>query len=113
MEIKMTCTLPTGYANLIGYSDVQPFEILSVSKSGKQITIREMDVQRDPAWVPDFVAGGFTAHCANQEDQRWFIVPNESNPAIKAHKRADGYFWSAYGRHRVAREPRKFYDYNF
>lgn len=32
---------------------------------------------------------------------------------MKAYKRADGYFWSAYGRHRVAREPRKFYDYNF
>jgi hypothetical protein len=109
----MTCTLPTGYANLIGYTDVQPFEILSVSKSGKQIVIREMDAQRDPNWVPDFVAGGFTAHCANQEDQRWVIVSNEASPAIKAHKRADGYFWSAYGRHRVAREPRKFYDYNF
>lgn len=109
----MTCTLPTGYANLIGYTDVQPFEILSVSKSGKQIIIREMDAQRDPNWVPDFVAGGFTANCANQEDQRWFIVPNEANPPIKAHKRADGYFWSAYGRHYVAREPRKFYDYNF
>lgn len=109
----MTCTLPTGFANLIGHSDVQPFEILSVSPSGKQIVIREMDAQRDPSWVPNFVAGGFTAHCANQDDQAWFIVSNEASPAIKAYLRADGCFWSAYGKHRVAREPRKFYDYNF
>jgi hypothetical protein len=109
----MTHTIPAGYANLIGYSDVQPFEILSANKSGKQIVIREMDAQRDPNWIPDFVAGGFTANCANQGDQAWFLVPNEANPAIKAHLRADGYFWSAYGKHRVASNPRKFYDYNF
>ena len=33
----------TKYANLIKYSDVEPFEIIATSKSGKQITIREMD----------------------------------------------------------------------
>jgi hypothetical protein len=111
--MTMTCTLPTGYANLIGYTDVQPFEILSVSPSGKQIIIREMDAHRHPNWMPNFVAGGFTANCSNQDDQRWSIVPNEANPAIKARLRVDGYFWSAYGKHRAASEPRKFYDYNF
>jgi len=112
-ETTMANALPTSYANQIGYSDVKPFEILSVTKSGKQILIREMDAERDPTWVPDFVAGGFTANCANQEDQKWIIQSNEANPVIKARKRADGYFWSYYGKHRIAREPRKFYDYNF
>jgi hypothetical protein len=111
--MTMTCTLPTGYANLILLSDIQPFEILSISKSGKKITIREMDAQLDQNWVPNFVAGGFTANCSNQEDQSWCFMPNEANPEIAAYKRADGYFWSTYGKHRVAAKPRKFYDYNF
>jgi hypothetical protein len=105
--------LPKAYANLIGYSDVEPFEVLSLSKSGKQITIRAMRVERDPSWKPEFHAGGFVANCSNQSSQRWNISADESSEAIKAHKRADGYFWSAFGKHRIEAQPRKFYDYNF
>ena len=105
--------LTQAYANLIRYSDVEPFEVLSISKSGKQITIRAMHAKLDPSWKPEMHVGGFVAHCSNQRSQRWNISADESRETIKAHKRADGYFWSAFGKHRIEAQPRKFYDYNF
>ena len=105
--------LPTAYANLYGYSDVHPYEVLAISKSGKQITIRAMKAERDPAWQPDFDIGGFSAHCSNQSDQRWMIESDSDGHTMKAHKRADGDFWGAYGRHRIDAKPRRFYDYHF
>lgn len=101
------------YANLIGYSDVQPYEVLSVSKSGKQIVVRAMAYERDETWKPEFVQGGFVANCTNQNDQRWIIKPDADGVELKARKRKDGYFWSVFGRHHVEDAPRKFYDYNF
>jgi hypothetical protein len=111
--MTMTCTLPTGYANLYGYSDVQPYEVLAISKSGKQITIRSMKAELDPTWNAEFHAGGFLAHCSNQSEQRWMIEIDQKSPPMKAYKRADGYFHSALGKHKIDIRPRSFYDYNF
>jgi len=101
------------YANQIGYSDVHPFEVLAVSKSGKQITIRPMQCELDPNWQPEIVPGGFAGHCVNQQGQRWVITSDEDAAPIKAHKRSDGYYYSAWGKHRIEDQPRRFYDYNF
>lgn len=106
-------TITNKYANLIGYSDTKPFEIVSVSKSGKQITIREMNAERDPSWKPKFHAGGFSAHCSNQASQKWVITSDEDAITVKAHLRKDGRFHSAYGKHKIEDEPRCFYDFNF
>lgn len=103
----------TTYANLYGYSDVHPYEVIATSKSGKQITLRAMNAEQDPTWKPEFHAGGFLAHCANQNEQRWIITPDESGSVIKAYLRKDGRFHSAYGKHKIEEKPRKFYDYNF
>lgn len=105
--------LPKAYANQIGYSDIMPFEILSMSKSGKQITIRAMHAELDLNWKPEFHAGGFVANCSNQSEQEWVITSDEDGAVIKAHKRADGYFYSAWGKHKISDRPRRFYDYNF
>jgi len=105
--------LPAAYANLYGYSDVRPYEVVSISKSGKQITIRSMKFERDQTWQPEFDMGGFVAHCVNQIEQRWLIESDPEGYTMKAHKRADGYFHSPYGKHRIDAEPRVFYDYNF
>jgi hypothetical protein len=109
---KMT-NLPAAYANLYGYSDVRPYEVVSISKSGKQITIRSMKFERDQTWQPEFDMGGFVAHCVNQIEQRWLIESDPDGYTMKAHKRADGYFHSPYGKHRIDAKPRAFYDYNF
>lgn len=105
--------LPKAYANMIGYSDIVPFEVLSISKSGKQITIREMEATVDPSFQLAYEVGGFMGHAANQSDQKWIIKSDPEGAVLKAHKRADGYFHSAWGKHRIEAAPRRFYDWNF
>jgi hypothetical protein len=106
-------TLPKAYANMIGWSDITPFEIVKTSPSGKQLTLRAMNYKLNPDWKPEFHAGGFAANCSNLNEQKWIIESNEQGLILKANKRADGYYWSAYGKHRIEAAPRRFYDYNF
>lgn len=100
------------FANLALFSDVKPYEIVRVV-SDKTIEIREMKVERDVSWKPDFAVGGFVAHCKNQNEQKHIIKVDEENPVIRARLRKDGKFHSAYGKHVLTDEPRYFYDYNF
>ena len=101
----------TQYANLIGYSDVKPFEIIAQTKT--TITIRDMDAVIDPDWKPVFHVGGFAAHCSNQHEQKWIITSKPDGFTMKAHLRNDGKYHSAYGKHMISDEPECFYDYNF
>ena len=52
------------YANHIGYSDVNPFEIIR-RVSDKTLELRAMNAERDPSWNPDFVPGGFFGTVVN------------------------------------------------
>ncbi len=111
----MTMTPTTDrFANHCGYSDVEPFEITRVvGKMGKCIEVRAMKYERDESVKLDFHVGGFSAHCSNQNEQKWIITPNPDGYVMKAYLRKDGYFHSAWGRHAIADEPRRHYDYNF
>ena len=101
------------YANRIGYSDVDPYEI--VKRIGdKAIEVREMDAVRDKSVTLEFIPGGFCGHTVDQEKQKWIITSNPNNPVIRLRLHKDGSWRSAGGsRHLLAEEPRKFYDYNF
>ena len=101
------------YANQYGYSDVQPHEVVNI-KTAKKIEIRAMDAEKDPSWKPKFHPGGFSAHCSNQQDQKWFYKSLKSFPifAIRLHK--DGWWRDLDGkRFRLSWKPKKFHDYNF
>lgn len=54
--------------------DVVPGTV--VTRTAKRCTVRYDDVARDPSWEPEFVAGGFSGHCVNQDSQRWIITDN-------------------------------------
>lgn len=99
------------HANNLGWTDVNPFEIVKVV-SAKTIEVRMMDSVELP-WERDFHEGGFFGHTSNQNEQKWKITSNPSNPVMKARLRKDGYFHSDHGRHSLSNEPRKFYDNNF
>jgi hypothetical protein len=99
------------YANHIGWTDVNPYEIVRVI-SNKTIEIRAMDAKKLP-WKAEWVEGGFAGHCTNQRDQKWDIVSNDDVPTVRARLRKDGYYHSAHGKHLLGESPRKFYDYNF
>lgn len=100
------------YANLTGYSDVTPYEVVR-RISEKTIEIRMMDFENNPDWKPEFVAGGFAANCVNQNEQKWIYKSNTQNPVIRARLRKDGKWHSAHGPHRMSDKPHRFYDYNF
>jgi hypothetical protein len=100
------------HANMHGYTDIQPYEIVK-KISDKTIEIRRMKAERDPAWNPEFIQGGFAGHCVNNHEQRWFITSDNESPIIRARLRKDGYYHSKVGRHVLSDKPRYFYDYNF
>ena len=70
------------YANQYGYSDVEPFEVVRVI-SDKTIEVRAMDAEKDDSVKLEFHVGGFSAHCSNQHQQKWFITSNPNNPVIR------------------------------
>ena len=101
------------YANLLGYSDVNPFEVVNVV-SDKTIEVREMNTVRDDSIKLEFHVGGFSAHCSNQRDQKWTITSDETAPVIRIRLSKNKGWKDKYGRRfQLADQPVKFYDYNF
>jgi hypothetical protein len=100
------------YANHIGWSDVDPYEVVRVI-SEKTIEIREMDAKRDDSVKLEFIPGGFSAHCSNQRDQKWFITSNPENRVIRIRLGKKGWKDAHGRRFALSDEPVKFYDYNF
>lgn len=102
------------YANHIGYSDVNPYEIVR-RVSDRTIEIREMNaVRSNPENKLGFVPGGFVGHCANQDEQEWTITSNPEARVKRIRLHKDGRWRCKHGeRFVLAVQPRKFYDYNF
>lgn len=100
------------YANLYLYSDVRPYEIVR-RVSDKTIEVRELDAELNADWTPEIVSGGFSGHCTNQNSQQWTFRSNPDAPVVRVRLRKDGQWHSAYGRHVIQPEPRRFYDFNF
>jgi hypothetical protein len=100
------------YANMLGYTDVEPFEVVKII-SDKTIEIRAMDSEALP-WKRDFHPGGFFGHTSNQSEQKWNITSNENNPVFRIRLSKNKGWKNAGGsRFQLADEPRKFYDFNF
>ncbi len=99
------------FANRIGYSDINPYEI--IGKFGKiGFIIREMECVLN--FKPEFITGGFSAHCTNNSEQKWIIKPNENNPSIKVRLHKDGYLHDRNGgKYAMDDIPLKVYDFNF
>ena len=100
------------YANLIGYSDIVPFEIVRVV-SEKTIEIREMDAALVEGWKPEMIVGGFSAHCVNNGTQEYTYSTREGSPVVRARLHKNGKWKSIHGEHRLSDKPKRFYDYNF
>lgn len=112
MTATTTATFPA-YANHIGYSDVDPYEIVRVI-SDKCVEVREMNAERDHSVKLEWAMGGFAGVCVNQNAQKWVITSNPEAPVERIRLHKDGR-WYGRGkrRFRLADAPRKFYDFNF
>jgi hypothetical protein len=100
------------YANHLGYSDVTPFEVIR-AVSDKTLEIREMKCERDESVKLEFHVGGFSAHCSNQRDQKWFISSDADAPIFRIRMGKKGWKDAHGRRFDVSDQPVKFYDYNF
>lgn len=111
------------FANRLGYSDVEPFEVVRHVKPGV-VEIRAMKAERLHKFEDlGFVPGGFVGHCGSQDQQRWDIQADAEAPVVvarlckakaSAYGRRPGFYYDRHGnRYQAAEEPRKFYDFNF
>jgi len=102
------------YANHIGYSDVNPFEIVR-RVSDRTIEIRAMNAERaNPKEDMGFIPGGFVGHFADQHKQQWTITSNTEAPVTRIRLQKDGQWRCKHGQRFVLGvKPVKFYDYNF
>ena len=101
------------YCNHIGYSDIEPYEVVRVV-SDKCVEVRRMKCKELP-WEREFYPGGFFGHTANQKEQKWEITPDEEAEVFKIRWSEANEQWQA-GKYRqfvMVDKPHKFYDYNF
>lgn len=99
------------HAHVVMYTDVYPVTI--VKKTATTLTVRRDKAERDPNWKPEFVVGGFAAHCTNNDEQRWIITedPDGYTETFRWSKRYNAYRDTAGCE--LLPEWRKKYDYNF
>lgn len=84
-----------------------------IKRSAKSLTIRQDKAILDPDFKPDFITGGFAAHCTNQDEQSYTYEPNEDGRIYKAYwsDRKRGFF--AEKCLRITKGRHEYYDYNF
>lgn len=105
--------MTTQYANQIGYSDVAPYEVVKII-SDKTLEVRGMTAEKDDSVKLEFHAGGFSSHCSNQRDQKWFITSNPQAEVVRIRLNKNGKWFDKYGnKFSLSDKPVKFYDYNF
>ncbi len=95
-----------------GYSDKEAYTVISRTKSK---VIAQMDKATiDPSFRPDFVSGGFVAHCTNQSEQTYTYEPDPNGSIMEiTFSKKDGRMYSKGTKSMVTLGRRKFYDYNF
>lgn len=95
------------------YSDKYACTVIARTKT--TLTIQRDKAIRDPNFKPEWIAGGFAAHCTNQDEQSYTYERNPQGTIYKCNwseKRgrfqhgSDGSIGVIRGRH-------EFYDYNF
>lgn len=105
--------LVQNYANRFGYSDVCPFEIIK-RISSKTLVVRSMTAVLDDAFKPNFIAGGFSAICTNNNKQEWVITSNPDGQVLRIRLQKNGTWKDANGhQYGLNSKPVKHYDYNF
>lgn len=97
-------------AHIKTYTDISPCTV--IKRTAKSITVRVDKAVLDPTWKPEFIPGGFSAHCVNNNEQRWIITddPNGEIEVFRFHKNVG---WVATNGLTLYPKWMKFYDYNF
>lgn len=97
------------HAHINHWSDVSPVTV--VKRTAKTITVRYDKATRDPNWKPEFIVGGFSAHCTNNDEQKWIIEEDENGRTETFRLRKIG--WRNSCDEKLYPEWAMHYDYNF
>ena len=95
------------YVNRVLYSDVDPVGKI-VEIKGKYKAILRVVIASENKIKMDFVVGGFSAHCLNNNHQEYdFFETDELIEISLSDTNMKNSFF------RIGEKPRKYYDYNF
>lgn len=83
-----------------------------VKRTPKTLTLRRCKATLSDDFKPDFVVGGFIAHCTNNGAQKWEYEEDEDGEIYKAHWSEKKKSFFVHGL-RVVSGRHEFYDYNF
>ena len=85
-----------------------------IKKTKTTITVQRDKATLDPNWKPEWVEGGFSAICTNQEDQTYTYERNPKGETytLRWNEKAGRYINHTQGI-RVYPGRHEFYDYNF
>lgn len=96
-------------AHICHWSDVTPVTV--IKRTAKTITVRHDKGTLDPNWKPEFVVGGFCAHCTNNDEQKW-IIEEDPNGRVETF-RLRNVGWRNSADEKLYPEWAMKYDYNF
>lgn len=109
-ETNIKC-LPEGrtYFTEIGHSQQYPW--VEIKRTEMTVTLAKVQVKPDPDFKPDFIPGGFCAHCSNQSEQTWLFdkISDVQTKTIRKTKRG----WSHGETRFIENRAIEFYDWNF
>ena len=85
-----------------------------IKKTKCSLTVRRDKAILDPEWKPDWIPGGFAAHCLNNNEQRYIAYEPDETGSIYIFRWSEKY--QSYGRPgnlTLSKGRHEFYDYNF
>ncbi|MBQ6627940.1 MAG: hypothetical protein IJH65_03910 [Methanobrevibacter sp.] len=95
------------------YTDVDPATI--IKRTEKMIIVRVDKAELDGQWKPEFIPGGFSAHCTNDSEQinHWVIEEDETGSTERFNWSEKYGVWKNKSNETVSPGWLKYYDYNF
>ena len=110
------------FINYRMFTDVEPYEVLEISKSGKTAKVRRMECERINQKEDNFEPGGFCGHTSHGPNgQQWSYKSVEDDSSFTMTLRKNG-GWQFRGQKTsvtggccgsLSDEPYKYYDYNY
>ncbi len=93
------------------WSDRYAATVIKVTKSS--VTVRRDKATLNPDFKPEFIPGGFVAHCTNQEEQSYTYEPDESGTVYTFRWSNKYQRYGQPGNLSLSKGRHEFYDYNF
>lgn len=93
------------------WSDRYAATVTKVTKS--TVTVRRDKATLDPNFKPEWIPGGFAAHCTNQEEQSYTYEPDESGTVYTFRWSNKYQRYGQPGNLSLSKGRHEFYDYNF